>query len=319
MKEYLDIVNRVIEQGRWKGNRTGVRAKTIANQFFSFDMSSGKFPLVTTKRVSMRNVAVELEAFIKGVTDKRWFADRGCHIWDDWASPQRVDARMIRWQNENCHLYSRFKDCVIDSEKLRKKFQREEQDLGPLGYSWGWRKFGETYDDSNVRLAGVSQGFDQLADIVKKLKNNPDDRRMVCSAWNPNQISQMALPPCHFAWVVTHIDGELNLHWTQRSCDLGLGVPYNIASYALLLLLLCKEANLRPGNLAGTLCDCHIYEDHIQGMQLQLTREPYELPSLVVSGKLKSDKPFSIFDWTYEDLTLMGYQYHPAIKLDIAV
>jgi thymidylate synthase len=278
MQAYLDIVNTVLTEGRWKGNRTGVRTLVVPNVHFSHDMNEG-FPLLTTKKMAVKAMAVELEGFIGGITDKAWYQERHCHIWDEWSNPKSDD----------------------------------NNDLGPI-YGYQWRQFNAFYNKvSYHRVTPNQRSMDQLANIVEKLKNNPDDRRLVCSAWNPEQISQMALPPCHLLFVLTHIDGVLNLHWDQRSCDLMLGVPFNIASYALLLELLCKEANMKPGNLSGMLCDCHIYENHVDGAKEQVSRTPRQLPTI----ELLNWK--DIWNWTHKDLKVNSYNPHPKINLEVAV
>ena len=195
-------------------------------------------------------------------------------------------------------------------------------------YGKQWRAFDEHYPNQDNgpqsygdRVAldwsvnGVEKGTDQLKNIVDTLLKNPMDRRMVCSAWNPNQMHLMALPPCHYAWNVTVIGDELNLFWAQRSCDLMLGVPFNIASYGLLLELLAYSSGFRSGNLSGMLVDCHIYENQIEAAQQQITRTPNKLPNIMFrdnSGKLQ--KRFNIFDWTYKDIELLDY--NPLSKID---
>ncbi len=278
MKSYLDIVDRVLTKGKWKGNRTGVRTLACANVHFSHDMSDG-FPLLTTKKMAVKAMAVELEGFIGGITDKGWYQSRSCKIWNEWKNPQ---------SNDN-------------------------NDLGPI-YGYQWRRFGFPYTHPILEPAEPHiANYDQLHTIVDKLKTNPDDRRLVCSAWNPNSIPSMALPPCHLLFVLTHIDGVLNLHWDQRSCDLMLGVPFNIASYALLLELLCKEANMTPGNLSGMLCDCHIYENHITGARKQLSRTPTKLPQLEILNWA------GIFNWQWCDILIHDYNPQDRIRLEVAV
>ena len=302
MYSYLNIVRNVLKNGKWKSNRTGVNTLTCANVVFSHEMSEG-FPLLTTKKMPMQTIAVELEGFIKGVTSKKWFQDRKCQIWTEWANPIKVQKKL---QN-NVAL------------KSRKQIQIEEDDLGGL-YGFQWRRFNQAYDEDDE---GCITRYDQLKTIVDTLKSNPDDRRMVCSAWNPIQMNRMALSPCHYSWNVVHIDGVLHLNWSQRSCDLMLGVPFNIASYALLLLLLCKESNLKPGNLTGLLADCHIYENHIDQAQEQLLRDPHDLPTITIPDNITLDdgsqKPYNIFDWTHKNYTLSNYYPHPHIKLEVAV
>lgn len=298
MKQYLDILRRLLSEGKAKhpvrknidGTETRLSNGTIAlpNVIFSHDMSNG-FPLLTTKKMPLGLVAVELEGFLKGVTDKNWFQSRSCNIWNSWNSPTSDDTN----------------------------------DLGPLGYSWQWRKFGEQYgevpmgefDQYDVPLWGQANGLecgtDQLKNIVDRLHQSPHDRRMVCSGWNPNQIHMMALPPCTWGWNVTVIDNKINLAWIQRSCDFPIGGPWDIASNALLLLLLSKESGFEPGNLTGLLVDCHIYDNQIESCKIQIERTPYKLPTVDILSK---DDKFSIFDWEHTDIKLNNYISHPKLE-----
>lgn len=290
MRAYLDIVRRILDTGERKQNRTGVDALTIAGAMFEHDMSQG-FPLLTTKKTPFRLVASELEFFIKGYSDKAWLQQRNNHIWDEWASPTKAP-------------YGHDAD-----SKAR---MAAERDLGPI-YGFQWRHFNAPYTNHTDRADGA--GIDQLKKLVATLKRDPSDRRMIISAWNPCQLGEMALPPCHYAWQVTVVNGALNLLWNQRSVDTMLGLPFNIASYALLLHLLAKEANLKEGRLVGFLADVHIYVNHFEGAREQLARDPhtYALPTMVTD-------PFaSIFAWNHEDSRLENYQSYPAIKFDIAV
>jgi len=555
MKAYLDIVKNVLENGEWKDTRTQYRALTVPNIVFSHNMKNG-FPLLTTRKLPWQSIRVELEGFLKGITNKTWYQDRLCHFWDHWCNPQQLPKELILIDKYDKEVYDDI------NEDNQKKWQKNNPDLGPLGYSYQWRNFdgdykpipyiwtdlnknievqispdllvGQTFDGiygaytvisydnqdkyynkrytvqfhntgyikNNLNkkqivdlrifdiyypnIAGVAcvgdykkinidkkictkllnqwkqmihrcynrkhpafqnygqqniwvcnrwlvfeyfltdiqnldgwdqklnhwnlyhldkdikghnyyspdtclwvdridnnnatkknyyfdaidplgnsyknivglnrfckrhklktknveasmknnsntsygwkfirkQQFkkqsrpkqDQLQYIVDKLHTNPNDRRMVCSAWNPHHLHIMGLPPCHMLWGLVHINGVLNLYMTQRSCDVALGVPSNIASYALLLHLLCKEGNLIPGNLTILLADCHIYENHINGIKEQLSRVPTELPRLTIPDKSSG---FSIFDWTYQDVLLENYNPQPRIHMgDIAV
>jgi len=276
--QYLKLVSHVLSNGVWKKNRTGVRALTIVHAMLSHDMSLG-YPLLTTKKMPFKVMAVELEGFLKGIKDKRWFQERNCHIWDDWCSPKKVP-------------YG------IDEDTIKR--MAAEPDLGPI-YGVQWRDFNEEGQ------------FDQVKSIIETLKTDKYNRRMVCSAWNPLQLGEMALPPCHILWHVTVLEDRLNLCWFQRSCDLMLGIPFNIASYALLLELLAKESGFKPGILTGFLSDVHIYENHLDGAKLQIQREP--LPF----SKLHFKKFTNLFEWTYEDCEVKDYKSHDRIKFDIAV
>ena len=288
MKAYLNIVQNVLTNGVVKKNRTGVDAITLAGCMFEHDMSDG-FPLLTTKTVPFRLVASELEFFIKGITDKNWLREQNNHIWDEWCSPSVVP---------------------YGHDTATKAKMAEERELGPI-YGWQWRNFGADYYNHSSEAGG--DGVDQLKNLVNKLKTNPEDRRMIVSAWNPKDIPSMALPPCHYGFQVTVINGKLNLLWNQRSVDTALGLPFNIASYGLLLHLLAREADLAEGRLIGFLADTHVYVNHADNLKVQLEREPLKLPSITTKG------PNSIFDWEYENSVIGNYQHHPKLSFEIAV
>lgn len=288
MQTYLDIVRTILENGREQQNRTGVQARVIAGAFFEHDMAEG-FPLLTTKKMALRLVASELEFFIKGLTDKKWLQDRNNHIWDEWANPSKTP---------------------YGHDEAAKKKMLEERDLGPI-YGFQWRHFGAAYEHYDTDY--TAKGIDQLTRVIEKIKTDPTDRRMIVMAWNPTALPKMALPPCHYGFQVTVIDGRLNLLWNQRSVDTMLGLPFNIASYALLLHLLAKEARLKEGKLVGFLADVHIYTNHLAGAEEQITRAPFPLP------KLETQNFTSIFNWKSDDTTILNYQSHPKIAFQIAV
>ncbi len=319
MKSYLDIVKLVLDNGIRQENRTGIDTLAVPNVHFSHDMGEG-FPLLTTRRAPFKNIKIELEGFIKGITSKKWYRDRGCNFWNFWCNPNKT-AEKIKKFVDNAQPGER--DPGIDRIK---QWQLEEDDLGPLGYSHGWRRFNKAYDENDGGwIEGYEEKADQLKTIVNKLHTNPNDRRLVCSAWNPLHNNKAALPPCHLMFCVTVISDKINLHWSQRSCDLLCGVSANIASYALLLELLtieinngeyAKKNNIKyvAGNLSGMLCNCHIYENHIAGATEQVLREPRKLPLV----QIKHDN-FNIFDWTHEDVELIDYNPHPRIKFEVAI
>jgi thymidylate synthase len=288
MKAYLNIVKKIIDTGVLKQNRTGVDTLAVAGVIFEHNMEEG-FPLLTTKSVPLRLIASELEFFIKGITDKNWLQERNNHIWDEWCTQKNIP---------------------YGHDEETKKKMREERDLGPI-YGWQWRNFGAEYDSFDKKPIG--NGIDQLKEVIEKLKKNPNDRRMIVSAWNPMNIKDMALPPCHYCFQVTVIGGKLNLLWNQRSVDVALGLPFNIASYGLLLHLLAKETGLKEGRLVGFLADTHIYVNHIDGLKEQLERKPFNLP------KIKTENFNSIFEWKYEDSKIENYEHHPRIKFEVAV
>jgi thymidylate synthase len=290
MQNYLNIVKTILEKGEKKSDRTGTGTLAIAGSIFEHDMALG-YPLLTTKKMPFKIMAVELEFFIKGLTDKEWLKERGCHIWDEWCSPKKVP---------------------YGHDEATKQKMATERDLGPI-YGFQWRHFNAPYNSYDTNYAG--QGIDQLKILVEKIKNSPHDRRMIVMAWNPCQINEMALPPCHYGFQVTVINGRLNLLWNQRSVDTMLGLPFNIASYALLLHLLAKECDLKEGKLVGFLADVHIYSNHIDGAKEQLGRDPnmYPLP------QIQTENFTSIFNWKAEDTQLLNYTSFPRIPFEIAV
>jgi thymidylate synthase len=246
---------------------------------------------MTTKKVPFRLISTELEFFIKGITDKQWLIDRNNHIWDEWANPKKAP---------------------YGHDEASKKRMLEERDLGPV-YGFQWRHFNAPYYSHNTDYR--KQGVDQLAKVIETLKKNPNDRRMIVMAWNPTMLDQMGLPPCHYGYQLTVLDGKLNLLWNQRSVDTMLGLPFNIASYALLLHLIAKEAGLKEGRLVGFLADVHIFVNHVEGAKEQLSRNlsTYPLP------KLETANFTSIFDWKNEDTQVVGYESYPKISFEIAI
>lgn len=275
MKTYLDIINTIINQGEWKENRTGVDCLTTTSQFFNHNMQDG-FPLLTTKKMSLKNVGVELEAFIGGINSKQWFRDRKCNIWEQWES-------------------------------------RHKEDSIGASYGFTWRCFNVPYFFNDAKLPELRAESDQLSTVINTLKTNPNDRRMLVTAWNPLAIQDCALPACHVMFILQHINGKLSLNWTQRSVDSVLGLPYNIASYGLLLELIAKHVGMQPHMLSGNLVDCHIYRDQLEGILRQTEREPRKLPKLVLPDKV------DIFKWEHKQFQLDDYDPYPAIKFPVAV
>jgi len=290
MKNYLDIVQKILKEGDIKQNRTGIKTIAIAGVMFEHDMSKG-FPLLTTKKMPFKVIGTELEFFIKGITDKEWLKKRKNHIWDEWANPAKAP---------------------YGHDEASKEKMANERDLGPI-YGFQWRHFNAEYENHDTDYTG--KGFDQLKRVVDTLKSNPNDRRMIVSAWNPLQMDKMGLPPCHYSFQVTVTGKKLNLMWNQRSVDVMLGLPFNIASYGLLLHLLAKESGLEEGRLVGFLGDTHIYENHIEGAKLQLTRSPneHELCSI------NTDPFTSIWEWEANHTKKVAYASHPKIQFEIAV
>jgi len=269
--QYEDFMRHVRTHGIAKADRTGTGTTSVFGHQMRFDLSEG-FPLVTTKKVHLKSIILELLWFLRGDGNARWLQERGVTIWDEWAKP--------------------------------------DGDLGPV-YGVQWRSW-PTPDGGHI---------DQIADVVKQLKTNPDSRRIIVSAWNVGELSKMALMPCHafFQFYVApgsspSARGKLSCQLYQRSADIFLGVPFNIASYALLTHMLAQQCDLDVGDFIWTGGDCHIYSNHAEQVALQLSRTPFAYPTLSIKRR-----PETIFDYAYEDFEVLGYQHHPAIKAPVAV
>ncbi len=321
MKAYLDILGNIYNNCTdVRQNRTGIPDIGIGyGATFVHDMADG-FPLITTKKMGLKNIATELEFFIRGITDKKWLTDRKCKIWNEWANPIKVEQEynlkksMLEWDN--------IPMTPSQQQILRNSVADSMRDLGPI-YGFQWRHFGGEYQwDLNRIEKNPSDNFnpekpgvDQVRIAIDKLKNNPNDRRILVSAWNPTDFSQMALPPCHVMHQLIVRDGRLNLIWTQRSCDMFLGIPYNIASYALLLLLYAKEAGMTPGILKGELHDAHIYTNHLSQVREQLTRTPHPLPRV----EIPDENWRGMLNWSAADgFKLHDYVCHEALRGAVA-
>ncbi|MDO5320888.1 MAG: thymidylate synthase [Bacteroidia bacterium] len=264
MKQYLDLLKEIMDNGVVKKDRTGVGTKSIFGYQMRFDLSKG-FPLLTTKKVHLRSIIHELLWFISGNTNIGYLRDNKVTIWDEWAD--------------------------------------ENGDLGPV-YGKQWRSW-QTPDGRSI---------DQLSQVIETIKNNPDSRRMIVCAWNPSDVDKMALPPCHCFFQFYVADGKLSCQLYQRSADTFLGVPFNIASYALLTMMIAQVCGLEPGEFVHTTGDTHIYLNHFDQVREQLSREPRPLPVMKLNPEIKS-----IFDFKYEDFELTGYDPWPAIKAPVAV
>lgn len=264
MKQYLELVKHVLDNGVFKGDRTGTGTKSVFGYQMRFNMADG-FPLLTTKKVHLKSIIHELLWFLQGSTNVHYLQENGVRIWNEWAA--------------------------------------DDGELGPI-YGYQWRSWPD-YDGGHI---------DQIADVVEQIKHNPDSRRLIVSAWNVAQVPQMALPPCHTLFQFYVADGKLSLQLYQRSGDIFLGVPFNIASYALLLLMVAQVTGLEPGEYIHTLGDAHIYTNHFEQVNEQLQRTPRQLPRMVLNPDVKS-----IFDFRYEDFKLEGYDPYPPIKGVVAV
>lgn len=264
MKQYLDILDRILREGTQKGDRTGTGTISIFGTQSRYNLEDG-FPLLTTKKLHLKSIIYELLWFLKGDTNVKYLQDNGVRIWNEWAD--------------------------------------ENGELGPV-YGHQWR----SWPDYN---GGV---IDQISQVVDQLKHNPDSRRMIVSAWNVAEVNEMALPPCHTIFQFYVADGRLSLQLYQRSADTFLGVPFNIASYALLLQMMAQVTGLKPGDFIHTTGDTHLYLNHLDQARLQLTRTPRPLPVMNINPDVKS-----IFDFQYEDFQLEGYDPYPHIKAEVSV
>ena len=274
MKQYLDLVQHVMENGCQKGDRTGTGTKSVFGYQMRFDLNEG-FPMVTTKKLHLKSIIYELLWFLKGDTNIKYLQENGVKIWDAWADANG--------------------------------------DLGPV-YGHQWRNWN-------------SEEIDQISELIKELKTNPNSRRMLVSAWNPSVLpdttksfdenvanNKAALPPCHAFFQFYVSDGKLSCQLYQRSADIFLGVPFNIASYALLTMMIAQVCDLQPGEFIHTFGDAHIYNNHFEQLELQLSREPKPLPKMILNPDIKD-----IFAFDFDDFTLEGYEPHPLIKGSVAV
>ncbi|MEO0329608.1 MAG: thymidylate synthase [Pseudomonadota bacterium] len=264
MQQYLDLMNHVLENGTDRGDRTGTGTRSVFGHQMRFDLSGG-FPVLTTKKLHLRSIIIELLWFLRGDTNIAWLKDNGVSIWNEWADANG--------------------------------------ELGPV-YGYQWR----SWPNPN------GEAVDQIKNLVESLKNNPNSRRHIVSAWNPAFVDDMALPPCHCLFQFHVANGKLSCQLYQRSADIFLGVPFNIASYALLTMMLAQVCDYEPGDFVHTFGDTHIYHNHFEQAREQLTRQPLALPEMRINPDINN-----IFDFTFEDFELLGYESHPHIKAAVAV
>ena len=264
MKQYLDLMRHVRDNGNVRTDRTGTGTVSVFGHQSRYDLADG-FPMVTTKKLHLRSIIHELLWFLRGDSNIEYLKENGVSIWDEWAD--------------------------------------ENGELGPV-YGVQWRSW-PTPDGGSI---------DQIQQVIDQIKNTPDSRRIIVSAWNVSFVNQMALPPCHALFQFYVADGKLSCQLYQRSADIFLGVPFNIASYALLTMMIAQVCDLEPGEFIHTLGDAHLYSNHLEQVELQLSREPYPLPTLKLNPEIKD-----LFDFTYEDIEILDYQCHPHIKGAVAV
>ncbi|EEC20163.1 putative dihydrofolate reductase-thymidylate synthase [Ixodes scapularis] len=283
--QYLKTLKHILENGKKKKDRTGVGTMSIFGVQCRYSLRNGTMPLLTTKRVFWRGVVEELLWFLRGSTDAKELSERGIHIWDQNGSRRFLDSLGF--------------------------FDREEGDLGPV-YGFQWRHFGATYRNSHTDYG--NEGVDQITRLVEIIKNDPNDRRMILCSWNPTDIKKMVLPPCHCLAQFYVDDDELSCQLYQRSADMGLGVPFNIASYALLTHMMAKVTGKRPGEFVHNLGDAHIYLNHVESVKQQLEREPRPFPKLRIRRDVTD-----IFDFRCDDFELIDYNPYPKIKMEMSV
>ncbi|WLR52952.1 thymidylate synthase [Bacillus tianshenii] len=314
MEQYLQLCRHILSNGSQKGDRTGTGTISTFGYQMRFDLEKG-FPLMTTKRVPFRLIASELLWFIKGDTNIRYLLQHNNNIWNEWAFKNWVESNEYNGPN-----MSDFGRRSLEDEEFNKQYQHEmasfkqrilEDDLfaekyGHLGDVYGkqWRAWKTT----------TGETIDQLKDVIDTIKTNPNSRRLIVSAWNPEDVPTMALPPCHTLFQFYVSDGKLSCQLYQRSGDVFLGVPFNIASYALLTHLIAHECGLGVGEFVHTLGDAHLYVNHLEQVKTQLAREPRDLPKLQLNEAVES-----VFQFEMEDIELEGYDPHPAIKAPVAV
>lgn len=264
MRQYLDLMKHVLDNGAQKQDRTGTGTLSVFGYQMRFKLSEG-FPLSTTKKLHIKSIIYELLWFLRGETNVRYLREHGVNIWNEWAD--------------------------------------ENGELGPV-YGAQWRSW-KTQEGNTI---------DQISQLIDQIKSNPDSRRLIVNAWNVGELPKMALPPCHLLFQFYVADGRLSCQLYQRSADIFLGLPFNIASYALLTMMVAQVCDLEPGELVHTLGDTHLYSNHVEQARLQLAREPLRLPQMLIKRSVRS-----IFEFDYEDFELVGYEAHPHIRAEVAV
>jgi thymidylate synthase len=283
-QQYIDIIRELLDKGEVREDRTKTGTKSLFGRQMRFDLRK-EFPLLTTKRVFWRGVVEELLWFVRGSVNGLELNDKNVHIWDKHGSREHLDNIGLK--------------------------NREVGDLGPI-YGFQWRHFGARYVDMHTDYKG--QGVDQLSELIQTIKTRPNDRRMILSAWNPASLTEMALPPCHMFSQFYVSGGELSCQMYQRSCDMGLGVPFNIASYSLLTHMLAHVTGLKPGEFIHVMGDAHIYLNHVEQLQQQIQKTPKPFPTLKIKRQVSE-----IEDFNFEDFEVMNYNPHNTLKMDMSM
>jgi len=314
MQQYIDLCKHVLEHGTRKSDRTQTGTTSVFGYQMRFDLQKG-FPLLTTKRVAFRLVASELLWFIKGDSNIRYLLEHNNNIWNEWAFERWTKSEdykgpdMTDFGRRSLHDEAFAAEYEEQMEKFKQRILQDDdfaKEYGELGDVYGkqWRAWKTT----------TGETIDQLKDVIETIKTNPSSRRLIVSAWNPEDVPTMALPPCHTMFQFYVLDGKLSCQLYQRSGDIFLGIPFNIASYALLTHLVAHECGLEVGEFIHTLGDAHIYDNHIEQVTEQLSREPKSLPELKLNKAVQS-----VFDFEMDDIVIEGYDPHPPIKAPVAV
>lgn len=355
-QQYLDLVKDILEHGYTKGDRTGTGTKSVFGRTIRHSMKDG-FPLLTTKKVPFKTMVTELLWFLRGDTNIKYLVDNGCHIWDGdaWANYQRSMLKKFMDSTTIAGYAITNKEEFINKIKTDDEFAKKFGELGPVyGKQWrSWRegKYTNEWIVDGLEIPGGptywKEGIDQIANAIHLLKTDPDSRRILVSAWNPSDLPDQVLPPCHYSFQfytrelsleerkeyaiqknLFVVDNDNEIHWdainipkraisliyNARSQDVPLGTPFNIPSYSLLLMMVAKQVNMVPEEVIANMGDCHIYLNQIEGIKEQLSRTPYELPTVKISDRQVDD----ISEYTIEDFTLENYQCHPKIKLPLS-
>ena len=288
MEQYLKLASKILKEGIKKNDRTKTGTISIFGTQTRYNLNDG-FPIVTTKKIFFNAIIHELLWFLKGDTNIRYLIENNVNIWNEW--PYQ---KFKKSKDYNGQTMSEFIELIKSDDNFSKKYG----DLGPI-YGKQWRNF---------------NGIDQIEELMKMIDENPDSRRLIVSAWNPGEIKEMLLPPCHSFFQFYVNDNKISCQLYQRSADYFLGVPFNIASYSLLCLMISHVKNFNLGDFIHTIGDCHIYDNHIESIKIQLSRDPYKKPFLIINRKVNS-----IYDFKFEDFTLIDYIHHPSIKGKVAV
>lgn len=293
-KQYLNLIEKIIQTGYKRPDRTNTGTRAIHGHTLRFDLSDGTIPLMTSKFVPWRAIAHELMWFLSGETNIAPLLKNNVHIWSDWPHD-----KYVRQTNDNISM-KEFEGRILESNEFAEKWGS----IGP-GYGYQWRRW----------KGADGKEYDQIKDVVDRIKNDPYSRRLIFHGWNVADLDQMALPPCHLLYQFFVAEGRLSLTMYQRSVDVGLGLPFNLASCAMLVRMVAQQCNLKPGELFWVGHDVHVYENHVEPLGEQIKREPKPYPVFT----LKDPGPKSIFDYSIEDMMVEGYEHHPSIKMNVAV